>query len=103
MRGNKTTETSRLQSAVWWTPVNSSLPADAETRTLEGEIHLSRNLQSTSASPFFSVKYTIQFSALNSDAIHPESGIIKTPLTHTITIGTFAARGPRTREYSARS
>ncbi|KAG6825717.1 hypothetical protein H0H92_002717 [Tricholoma furcatifolium] len=100
LRGKPTTQTSTAQSAVWWASAVDGPPGTSEVRTIEGEIHLPRSLQSSSDFTFFTVEYTINFSSFDSPAIEPASNGKKTLLTQPITIGTFPAAGPRMREYS---
>ncbi|KAG6861947.1 hypothetical protein C0995_009131 [Termitomyces sp. Mi166 len=102
LRCKPITQTTTIQSAVWW-PSNVDQPSEGPNiRIMEGELHLSKSLQSTSDFPPFSVKYIINWFDFQSPAIHPKDGVKITLLTQTITIGTFSASGPQIREYSAR-
>ncbi|KAF5388070.1 hypothetical protein D9615_000766 [Tricholomella constricta] len=96
------TETLDVQDAVWWASMDdATYQGDDQSRTIQGEIHLHKNLQPSSDLPSFTVEYLVVFLPFCSPAFVCDNK--KTPLaTQLVTIGTFPPRGPRTREYSTR-
>ncbi|KNZ78624.1 hypothetical protein J132_11065 [Termitomyces sp. J132] len=88
---------------VWWPSSVDQPPEESDIRIMEGELHLSRGLQTTSDFPLFSVEYVINWFDFQSPDIHPKGGLKIPLLTQMITIATFSASGPRIREYSIRT
>ncbi|RDB20162.1 hypothetical protein Hypma_012959 [Hypsizygus marmoreus] len=93
-------QTKVVETAVWWP--SSDISTDPSERRMEGEIHLSRRLLSSSDFPPFVVDYFVEFLAFRSGAIphDPPDAIL---VAQRVSIATIPARGPRMREFSTRN
>jgi hypothetical protein len=91
-----TENVSDIQAAVWWPSHNGR--TSPSVRRLEGEIHLPRDLQPSSAIAHFTLSYSVTLLPFLSPAF--ESSDTRPLLVAPVDIATMYARGPRPKTFS---
>ncbi|KJA16442.1 hypothetical protein HYPSUDRAFT_147727 [Hypholoma sublateritium FD-334 SS-4] len=84
-----------MGSASWWP--SADVPSTPNTRYLEGEIRLPKDLRPTSEMGHFSISYTAVLGPFTAVGFTSESTAL---LSEPVEIATFHAKGPRTNAYA---
>ncbi|CAA7267040.1 unnamed protein product [Cyclocybe aegerita] len=83
--------------AVWWPSTAADAHSDSNTRYLEGEIRLEKDLRPTSEMGHFSISYAVVLCPFTAVGFSSDSTAL---LSEPVEIATMHPKGPRTNAYS---
>jgi len=84
-----------MGKAVWWPSTDTR--SDQNTRHLEGEIKLAKDLRPTSEMGHFSISYAVVLCPFTAAGFSSDSAAL---LSEPVDIATMHAKGPRTNAYA---
>jgi hypothetical protein len=87
-----------MNSAVWWPSVEGGRSTEWNSRRLDGEIRLAKDLQPSSAVAHFSVNYVVTLCPFEAEQF--KSAETQPLLTLPVEIATKHARGPKPKPFS---